>query len=887
MSLRSRIANVFRGERLAREIDEELQSHIDEAIKNGRDPDEVRRAFGPRLATRDQSRDIRLVPWLDSLRADVAFGWRQLVKSKVTSAAAILSLGLAVGAGMSAFRLVDAVLLRPLPIDHPERLYSLVKQGTNPANGKPGTSTGHDYDFFRAARATANPEAELIAVSYARNTNLTYGSDRESERAYLQYVSGWMFDAFGLRPAAGRLLTENDDRIPQGHPYAVLSHDYWQSRLAADPGVIGQTFTSDKRLYEIVGVVQPGFSGIEPGTMTDIFVPTMMNPLVESPGSTWFQILALIEDDIEVQSLLARMQLTFATHLQDEEKRLRARGFSESQVEMRLSQQLLLEPAAAGVSSTQRNYSQALVVLSVLVALVLLIACANVANLMTARSSSRAREMALRVAIGAGRRRLVQLVLVESALMTIAAALIAGAFAWWATPLIVGMINLTGGPVRLALPFDWRLFQFGLGLTLAVTITCALAPALHASAVRPVTALKGGGDPHTRRPLMNGLIGVQVAFCAVVLFFAGLFVATLDRLANQPVGYSAERLLVLETAVAEPRTSVFWNQVADHLRALPGVETVSLASSPLMSGTSWHVNVSVDDKAPLRRQLVYALGVSPGWIDTMNIPLLGGRDLRAGDVKSREALVNAEFAKVYFNGENPVGKSFEQAVGPGEFGRVDVVGLVGDAKYDSMREPMKPTIYIPFESTDPAGELRRYSRASFIVRTTTEAPLALADTLRREVSQARSEFYVSNVTTQQELHDSKTVRERLLAALGLFFAAVALILSAVGIYGVLHYSVVQRRREIGIRIALGARSANVALRVSKAMFAPVLLGSCLGLAIGVGLERYVADLLWNVEGTDPAMMAVPALAILAALLAAAPEVIRAVRIDPTELLRTD
>ncbi len=885
MSLLSRLANLFRRDQLNREIDEELQSHIDEAIENGRDPDEVHRAFGPRLATRDESRDIRLVPWLDSLRADIDFGWRQLIKSKVTSAAAILSLGLAVGAGTAAFRLVDAVLLRPLPIDRPERLYSLVQQGMS-ASGQPTTRRAYDYPLFRALRADANPEAELIAVSYSRNTDLTYGSDHEMEKAYRQYVSGWMFDALGLRPALGRLLTENDDRIPQGHPYAVLSHDYWQSRFAADPGVIGRTFRLDKRLYEIVGVVQPGFSGTEPGTMTEIFIPTMMHPSVERSRALWFQTLALIEGDIGVQSLLARMQVPFASNLQDTEKELRGRGFSESQVEDRLSLQLRLESASAGASYMQRSYRQALVVLSVLVALVLMIACANVANLMMARSSSRAREMALRVAIGAGRRRLVQLVLVESALITVAAAVIAGAFAWWAAPLIVGMINLPSGPARLSLPFDWRLFQFGLGLTLAVTVICGLAPALQASAVRPATALKGGGDPHTRRPLMSGLIGAQVAFCAVVLFFAGLFVATLDRLANQPIGYSAERLLAVETVATEPRTAVFWNQVADRLRALPGIETVSLATWPLMSGTAWATRISVD-KGPLSEQMVYTLGVSPGWIDTMKIPLLGGRDLRADEVYPGVALVNEEFAKVYFNGENPVGKSFEQTVGPSELGRVEVVGLVGDAKYDRMREPMKPTIYVPFESIDAAGEPRPNSRASFIVRTSIENSLALADTLRREVPEARSEFYVSNLTTQQELLDSQTVRERLLAMLALFFAAVALILSAVGIYGVLHYSVVQRRREIGIRIALGAQSVNVALRVTKAMFAPVIFGSFVGLAVGVGLEQYVGDLLWEVEGTDPAIMAVPALAILAALLAAVPVIVRAVRVDPAELLRTD
>jgi predicted permease len=880
MSLLSRIANVFRGERLAREIDEELQSHIDEAVENGRDPDEVRRAFGARLATRDASRDVRLVPWLDSLRADISFGWRQLLKSKVTSAAAILSLGLAAGAGVSAFRLADAVLLRPLPIDRPERLYSVVSQVPSPTTGQPVTISTVDHPLFRAMREDLSPEAQLIAVSNSQSTDLSYESDIKSEKAYVQYVSGWMFANFGLRPALGRLLTEDDDKIPQGHPYAVLSFDYWQTRFAADPEVIGETFSLDKRLYEIVGVVQRGFSGTETGTMTDIFVPITMNPLVNRSERVWFMTLALIESDIEVQPQLARMQVLFSAQLQDRD--YRSRGLSDSQVEERLSQQLRLEPASAGVSGMQRSYRQALVTLSFLVALVMLIACANVSNLMTARSSARAREMALRIAIGAGRRRLAQLALVECAQITAGAALIAGLFAWWATPLIVS--SLPTGPVRLALPFDWRLFQFSLGLTLAVTILCGLRPALHASAVRPLAALKGGDDPRTLRPAMSRLIGAQVALCAVVLFFSGLFVATLDRLAKKPLGYSPERLLAVDAVAAQPHPAVTWNQVADRLRAVPGVDAVSLAERPLRLDTVRLTNVSVNSAAsPEEMAFALNLSITPGWIDTMNVPLIRGRDLLTDDARHRAALVNEQFANTYFDGENPIGKSFNQ----GRSSPVEVVGLVGDFQDFRLREPVMPAFYTLLGSVNADGEPSQFTRASFIVRTSDEDSLALAETIRREIPEAHSDFSVGNITTQQELNASQLARERLIAILASFFASVALILSAVGIYGVLHYSVVQRRREIGVRIALGAQAGNIALRVTKAMFAPVLLGSGLGLAIGVGLERYIADLLWNVQATDPAMMAVPALAILAALLAAVPEVIRAVRVDPTELLRTD
>jgi hypothetical protein len=270
MSLLSRIANVFRGRGLSQEIDEELQSHIDEAIRQGREPAEARRAFGSALRHREESRDIRLIAWLDSLRADAVFGWRQLRKNKVTSAAAILSLALAIGACTSAFRLIDALFLRPLPISEPERLYAISTEGLD-VDGKPLSGDSWSYPLFRLMRAAARNEAELIAISGAERTDLTYASDQDMEKAYRQYVSGWMFTSFGLRPALGRLLTENDDLKPGAHPYAVLSHDYWTRRFGRDPKVIGRTFRMGNDLYQIIGVSEAPFAGTETGTVTDIF----------------------------------------------------------------------------------------------------------------------------------------------------------------------------------------------------------------------------------------------------------------------------------------------------------------------------------------------------------------------------------------------------------------------------------------------------------------------------------------------------------------------------------------------------------------------------------------------------------------------------------------
>ncbi|HTV56787.1 MAG TPA: ABC transporter permease [Terriglobia bacterium] len=886
MSLGSRIANVFRPDRLSREIDEELQSHLAEAAEQGRDAAEARRALGSTVRLREESRDLRLIVWLDSLRADAVFGWRQLMKNKLVSAAAILSLALGIGASTSAFRLIDALLLRPLPVIHPEQLYELGRTGTDP-EGMVGTFDGWAYPDFQRMRAAAKGEAELIAISYSEQADVTYGSDEDMERAYLQYVSGWMFSSFGVRPTLGRLLTESDDLKPHAHPYAALSYDYWKHRFGEDPKVIGRTFHMGNDLYEIVGVGPKRFTGTEPGTIIDIFVPTMMHPGVVRSDWTWMRTLARVNPGVPLAPLRAKLDATSRAFEKDRAKGFR--GMTQKEIDEYLNHPLVFEPAASGASDMQSDYRTSLAALGVLVALVLLIACANVANLMAAQAAARAREMALRVSIGAGRRRLVQLVLIESAWLAFLAAALGGLFAWWSAPLVVGMINPPDDPARLVLPADWRVVGFGLALTAGVMLLFGLAPALRASAVQPVSALKGGQDPHSRRRLMHALIAVQTAFCFLVLFGAGLFVATFQRLSNRPTGFSADRLLTLDTVARRPQPQVYWNQTLQHLRELPGVESVALASSTLMGGWSWNNSVSVGG-APPNGALSYFMSVSPGWLETMKIPLIAGRDFRPTDTYPGMALVNQTFAKEYFKGENPVGKSFDMVFDSGKKVHLEVVGLVGDACYRDVHEPMLPQAYYPFQSVNTVNALalKGEEQGTFIVRTASANPLAMASTLRREVRRAWPEFRVSNIRTQLEIDQSHTVRERLLARLAFFFGIVALLLAGVGLYGVLDYSVLQRRREVAIRMALGARAGHIARRVTASIFSMVIAGALAGLALGFASVRYIESLLYQVRPTDPRMLALPALTIVAAaLLAALPPVIRAIRIDPAVILRAE
>ena len=883
MSLWSRIINVFRGDRLNLEIDEEFAAHIEEAIAAGDDPTAVRRTFGSQLRLREQSRDARIAGWLDNLRADLIFGWRQLLKRKITTVAAVFSLALAIGACTSAFRLIDALFLRPLPVAHADRLYALARRHPD-SLGVFRTSDDFAYPDFIRMRAAANGQAELFAASFTYRTDLTYATDNEIEKGYVQYVSGTMFPIFGLQPALGRLFTADDDVTLGAHPYAVLSWNYWSRRFARDPRVIGRTLHIGSEMFQIIGVGPKPFTGVEPGIITDIFLPAMMNSNATRSDTTWVRVLAIINPDLPNELLRAKLD-TVSRNFETE----RARNFvgmSQHNIEMSLQQNVLINPTVSGVSSLQEDYHSALVWLGVLVALVLLIACANIANLMTAQAASRAREMALRVSIGAGRSRLVQLVLIEGALLALLSAALGAIFAWWAAPFVVSRINPPHNPAQLILPADWRVLVFGSLLTLAVTLLFGLAPALHASAIQPATALKGGEAPKQRRS-MHLLIAAQVAFCFIVLFLAGLFIATFRNLSTRPLGFDPKGLLLVETVTKHDRPPEAWSQMADDLRTIPGVTDVAISRWPLISPNSWSGSIGIRG-VPLSDEWGYFLALSPGWFHTMKMRLIEGRDFNPTDSFPGQAIVNQTFVKDFFHGEDPIGKTFEKVNPMGSHQLCQIVGVVNDAPYRDLRDPILPVAFLPYRQLDSKGNINSPDGGTFLLRTLAANPMTLAPELRKRIQQAGGDFRVSNVQTEQELIDNQTIRERLLAWLSLFFAGVALLLAAIGLYGVLNYSVLQREREIGIRIAVGACIADIARIVTTEIFAMIVAGAATGIAVGEASVRYVQTLLFGVKGNAPSMLIAPALVLLvAALVAVFPAVLRAARIDPCIMLRAD
>ena len=864
-----RLWGTLRRVRSDADLQEELRVHMElaaeEAQRRGQPPGDAARAArlhaGGAPQAMDALRDQRGLPWLDALAADFIFGWRQLNKHRVSTAAAVVSLGLAIGATTAAFRLVDALLLRPLPVAEPGRLFVVAATFVDPG----GREERDDFDYptYREYSNTVRDKADLMVVGVTGRQPVMFGAAGEPEAVFRQFLSGNVFTGFRLRPALGRLLTPADDLTPGAHPVAVLSYDYWTRRFGGDPAVVGTTFRAGSQQFEIVGVGPEGFTGTEPGRVTDLFMPATMNvQALDKPGWSWFRIWLRPKAGVSADQVRQILQ-------------------ARSPWEIRLL------PAGAGVSGVQKTFRRPLLILAALAGLVLLIACANVANLLIAQATARTREMALRISIGAGRWRLIQLVLAESALLALLASAAAAVFASWSAPLVVSLLASAEQPVRLTLHADWRALGFGVGLALVVTVLFGLGPAVRASSVEPVGSLRQKADRYGQRGLTGALIGAQMAFCVFLLFSAGLFVSTLNRLLNQPLGFSHHDVMLLQTESRSKQPSDIWAQVARHLRQFPAVDSVAVAGWAPLTGNRWRAAVRADGR-PVPANSPHFLGVSSGYFATLRIEMIQGRDFHPADAPPRlderkqplagVGIVSEAFARVYLGGEPAVGRRVQVRVGQDAEAPMEIVGVVRDAVYYSVREAVHPMVYVPFEARN---------NGTVLVRTSGD-PLPLRTVLRREVSRIRPDFRVRAAEPLTAFVMQQMIRERLLAALSTFFALVALLLAAIGLYGVLNHAVIRQRREIGIRMALGARAADVLRRITIPLAAIVGVGCVAGLAGGIAFGRAVDALLFRVKPTDPAAVALPLLALAAAAaLAALPPAIRAVRTDPAQTLRTE
>jgi predicted permease len=839
---------------------------------------------------REDTVGTEIVRSLDAVVDDLRFSARQLWKHKVATVAALVSLGLAIGGCVSAFRIVDALLLRPLPVREPANLYILTRSDTGRADG-PEKSDGFEYPLFRVMRDAAQGDAELLAISYVERVDLSLERDAATERVNLQYVSGGMFASFGLQPAIGRLLNDGDDWSPRAHPYAVISCDYWTRRFGQSARVIGQTVTLGEDRFEIVGVVDRPFTGTEPGTMTDVFVPAMMHPGIERVDWSWLRAFVRVNAEADVPALQGRLQAAFSSFNETTARKFGARP--RASIDRFLSGTVGLRSVSNGVSDVQSNYGLALTTLSILVGLVLLIATANVANLQTARASARSREMALRVSIGAGRWRLVQLVMTEAMWLAALATLLGIVFAQWAAPVVVGMAQRPDAPVRLDLSADWRLFTFASLLALAIAALFTAAPAFRASSVTPLSALKGG-EPRIRRRGMHALVGAQAAFCFVAVFVSALLLASLGRLSAQPTGFAAEGLLAID-ATAPRATPEAWSQIAEQLSELDGIENVAMSAWPLLSGNTWKAFIAIDGQPADMRP--FFLTVSPGWFDVMKIPILEGREFRRHERYPGVALVNEAFARQYYGGQSPIGRSFLETPSRGNAllreaagtrYRVTIVGMVGDARYQNLRDPVPPTVYVPFSAVGASGAPEAISWATFIARTSAADPLSMAPIIRQTVNRLRSDFRISTMRTQTALNESHTIRERLLATLAVFFTGVAALLAGIGLWGVLHYSVVQHRRDLGVRLALGATVLDVVRCVAGGLLAAALAGSAVGVVLSLAAQAYLQSLLFDLDDFEPwTLVSAASFMSILAIAASLPALRAALRTKPAITLRSE
>jgi len=592
----------------------------------------------------------------------------------------------------------------------------------------------------------------------------------------------------------------------------------------------------------------------------------------------------LLRPDTSPESAAQRLRSVYRSFQAQNLKTLT--GMPQTTLDGIVNQRILLEPARAGVSDMQDEYQEPLTVLSFLLLLVLLIACANVANLMTAQAAARGREMGLRVAIGAGRSRLVQVVLIEAAILALFASALGAVFAWWWAPMLVSHINPPENPARLVLSVDWRVLGFFVALTFLAAALFGLGPAVRASIMKPSAALKGGEDPLSRRRLMHVLIAGQAAFSCFALFVAGLFITTLNRLADQPTGFFSERLLTMD-AVAEPALAPgSWRQAAERLRSVPGVESVAMADWPLLSENVRGGYISVGG-GQLFPEPAFFLKVSPGWFKTMKISLVAGRDFRADEVFPRVAIINEAFAERYFKSAKPVGRSFTTSLEDRTI-KPSIVGVAGKARYADLRGPMPPVIYFPFQYLDDAGRLLSRGSGSFVVRVSNTDPLTRAADLRMAIRRSGDGLRVTSIRTQAEINALHTLRERLVASLGIFFAFAALLLTGVGVYGVLDYSVTQRQREMGIRMALGAKWADIARHTTFDVLVMATIGAILGAGAGLGAARFFEGLLYKVIGTELSSLSIPlCVMFLAGIAAATPPLIRVWRIEPANALRSE
>jgi predicted permease len=827
---------------------------------------------------------------------DLRLAIRGLFRSPLFAVVAVASLALGIGANTAIYTLIDQILLRKLPVQEPERLVMLYQQGSH-AGSNMGTRM-HSYPMYRELQQKGEPLESVLA---RRLVPASISIDNQTERVDTELVSGNYFQVLGVKPAIGRVFSsEEDDRIYKGHPVVVLGYDYWVRRFDRNPDVIGQKMLVNNYPMTIVGVSAAGFAGLDPTRAPQIRVPILMQPVVapewewlkiDDERTRWVQVFARLKPGWTVESAQAPLQTLFLQRRQYEMTLEGAKYFTPYIREQFMKGTLKVERADIGFSPIRNDFSTPLVVLMCMVGLVLLIACANVANLLIARGFARQREIAVRLSLGASRGQLVRQMLTESVLLAGLGGIAGLVLAFWLTRGLLTLLPTGGQQVLITPTPDLRVLAFTAGLTLITGLVFGMLPALRAS--RPDTwgtlkdtggAVAGhGGHLYLRK----GLVAAQVALSFLLLFGAGLFVQSLQNLRGTETGVQLDNLVTFQVAPAlsgydEPQSNAFYERLIERLKSSPGVTQAALAFVPILAGDEWDSTMSVEGhKAKDGEDMQMWMNMlSPGYFDAMGIRIREGRDFRRGDAakEAKVAIVNRHFAEHYFPGQSAVGRhiGFGDGNGPKFKMDIEIVGVVENALYEGPREGIRKQVYIPAWGKQTA---------TFYVRAQNASP-SVYSAIRGEVKTLDAGMPVFDMKTLEGQLDETLLTDRLIATLAAGFGALATVLASVGLYGVMAFVVARRRKELGIRLALGAEPGLVVWLVMKEVLTLLAIGLAIGVPAAIGLGRFVSSQLYGVQPSDP-WVALGTTAVLALVSAAAGLIPArsASRIDPILALR--
>jgi predicted permease len=835
---------------------------------------------------------------------DLRFALRGLGKSKAFTTVAVLSLALGIGANTAIFTLMDQVLLRRLPVRDSEQLVLFNMKGMHYGSNWGGNALSHPLYLDLAQN---NQVMSGMFCRFPTSVSLTFGGG--TERVAAELVSGTYFPVLGVGAAVGRTFTPADDQTPGGHPVVVLSHDYWRTRFGADAAVVGQTIVVNGHDMTVVGVAAPGFSGVQLEFVPQIFVPVMMKaqmtPLWDSLKDRrhrWVNAFGRLKPGVTREQAQASIQPFFKGVLEMEVKEAAFRNASPETRAAFVKNVLEVLPGGQGRSYLRHQLETPVLLLLALTAGVLLIACANVANLLIARAAARDKEMAVRLALGAGRARIVRLLLVESLLLAALGAVVGTALAFVTNRLVFGLLPSDASSLKLSAAPDHRVLFFTAVVAAVTAIVFGLVPALQATRPALAATLKdeagsvAGGVRQAR--FRRGLVSVQVALSLLLLVGAGLFVRSLMNLRGLGPGFPTERLLAFNVdpslnSYKPDASKAFYRQLADDLRALPGVSAVGLASVGIMQDNEWDSSVTVEGqtgKGPQEGE-PYMNSISPGYFEALGVQVVAGRDFmlqdteqlkhgpEADDLVPRVVVINEKFARKFFGEASPLGHRVGFGSDPGTPIDMEIVGVVKDIKYTSLKDEIPVQMFVPYLASQYVGDMTVY------VRTTLPADqlVALARDRVRKLDPNLPLYAVR--TMEQRVTDSLLI-ERLTAGLSGAFGVLATLLASVGLYGVMAFSVARRTREIGVRMALGAFGKDVVWLVLKEALLLLAIGLLIGIPAALALARYVQSQLFGVHFADPLTLIVAIFSLAsAAVLAGFIPARRASRVDPIRALR--